>query len=145
MTASQGLTARDFGVYYQMRELGFVHLGADLRASVLNTNKSAATYQGGRDIDRHYGVLGGVRGEFVTRYKFVRPYAEALFGYAKTNAVTGSYQNFVQFQGLVGLDIPLGSVVEFRPIEFGAGGIFGPSTHGTQSIAAGLVFRFGRR
>jgi hypothetical protein len=43
-------------------------------------------------------------------------------------------------QGFAGLDLALFSNVDFRAIEFGAGELFGPSSHGVQTIGLGIVF-----
>jgi hypothetical protein len=47
-------------------------------------------------------------------------------------------------QGFVGLDLALFQNFDFRPIEFGVGEMFGPSSHNVQSIGLGIVFHTAR-
>ena len=148
----------NFGAYYDFRTVGPVRLGADLRGNIFSANKSAVEFQGGSGVNKFYGVLGGVRASIGTPITFLHPYAEAAAGLARTNAASafvGTYQNptptnveiysnFTQVEGLVGLDVTLFPYLDIRAIEFGAGALFGPSTHGTQSIGAGVVFHLPR-
>jgi hypothetical protein len=132
-----------FGGYYDFRSLGPVRLGVDVRGSVLNSNKSATTYSSSVDQIRHYAALGGLRGEFKTPVRWLRPYAQVSLGYMRSNAAKvnpRNYDNFTQVEGFGGVDIPLLSVLDIRAIEFGVGGAFGPSTHSIQSIGVGVVF-----
>ena len=131
----------NFGGYYEFRSLGPARLGLDVRGGVVNSNKPASSYGASTDEVRHYSALGGARASFATPYKFLRPYASVDAGFAHTNAVN-TYQNFTQVEAFVGVDVPLFSVIELRAIEFGAGELFGPSSHSTQSIGAGIVFHF---
>ena len=140
-----------FGGYYDFRNLGPLRLGVDLRGGVMSANKSAQSYQASGSLIRHYSALGGVRASVPTPFKFLRPYGEVAFGYGKTNAAgysvttgSSSYSNYTQAEGLLGLDIPLLPYLDVRAIEFGAGAMFGSSTHGFQSIGAGVVFHTGR-
>lgn len=140
-----------FGGYFDFRNVGPVRLGVDLRGDVLSANKSAQSYQASGGLIRHYAALGGVRASFATPIKYIRPYGEVAFGYAKTNAagystLTGlsSYSNYTQVEGLLGIDVPVLPYVDLRAIEFGAGAIFGSSTHSLQSIGAGVVFHAAR-
>jgi len=134
----------NFGGYYELRSFGPARLAAEVRGGVVNSNKPAYTYGASTDAVRHYTALGGVRASFHTPFKYIRPYASVDAGFARTDAVNGAYQNFTQVQAYAGVDVPLFSVIELRAIEFGAGELFGPSSHSTQSIGAGVVFRFGR-
>ena len=136
-----------FGVFYDFRNLGPVRFGADLRGDIMTSNKSAVEYEGGAGVVRQYGALGGIRASVGTPITILHPYVEALGGYAKTNAASTNvevYSNYTQVQGLVGLDITVLPYLDIRGIEFGAGALFGPSTHSTESIGAGLVFHFPR-
>jgi hypothetical protein len=140
------------GAFYDFRTYGPVRLGADLRATFLNSNKSAYAYQGGVDVIRHYALLGGVRGTFKTPFKVLRPYIQASAGWGRTDATAAplapayalNYQNFTQVQGFAGLDLAVFQNVDFRVIEFGAGEMFGPSSHSIQSIGIGIVFHTSR-
>ena len=137
-----------FGMYYDFRNYGPVRLGADLRATFLNSNKSAYAYQGGVDVIRHYALLGGARATFKTPFKVLRPYIQASAGWGRTDATNApvaptyalNYQNFTQVQGFAGLDLAVFQNVDFRVIEFGAGEMFGPSSHSIQTIGLGIVF-----
>ena len=136
------------GAYYDFRNYGPVRLGADLRATFLNSNKSAYAYQGGVDVIRHYALLGGARATFKTPFKVLRPYLQASVGLGRTDATNApaaptyalNYQNFTQVQGFAGLDLAVFQNVDLRVIEFGAGEMFGPSSHSIQTIGLGIVF-----
>ena len=148
-----------FGGYYEFRTYGPARVGFDVRGSVLNTNKPADLYQASTDNIRHYTALGGLRASFATPFKYLRPYAQVDGGFARSNAV-GEYhtvaaglspfnpaldfRNYGQVQGVVGVDVPLFSVLELRAIEFTDGEMFGPSTHNIGSLSAGIVVRLGR-
>jgi hypothetical protein len=91
--------------------------------------------------------MGGLRGEFKTPVRWLRPYAQLSLGYMRSNAAEtnpANYQNFIQVEGFAGADIPLASWMDFRAIELGAGAAFGPSTHSIQSIGMGVVFHTAR-
>ena len=138
----------NFGAYYEFRTLGPARLGVDLRGGVLNSSKDTFENLTSADVIRHYSVLGGVRASFGTPIKFIRPYAEVAAGYARFGSVNvlSSYplSDYTQFEGLVGVDVPILPYMDIRAIEFGAGALFGPSTHGLQSIGAGIVFHSAR-
>lgn len=141
-----------FGGYYDFRNVGPVRLGLDLRGDVLKADKSAQSYEASSGLIRHYDALGGVRASFATPIRFIRPYAEVAFGYAKTNAAgysatTGftSDSNYTEAKGLVGLDVPILPYLDIRAIEFGGGALFGGGgSHGIESIGAGIVFHTSR-
>ncbi len=140
-----------FGGYYEFRTYGPARVGFDLRGTVLNTNKPADYYQASSDQIRHYTAMGGLRASFTTRLKYIRPYAQVDAGLSRTNAVgqgtsnpAKDYRNYTQVEGVAGIDVPLFSNIELRAIEFTGGEMFGPSSHSTASISAGLVFRFSR-
>jgi hypothetical protein len=136
------------GAFYDFRSFGPVTFGADVRASFLNTNKSAYAYQASTSFMRHYAFLGGARATFKTPFKVLRPYAQISAGLGRTDATQPplpltaalNYQNFTQVQGFAGLDLALFDNVDFRAIELGVGEMFGPSSHNIQTIGIGLVF-----
>lgn len=137
----------NFGLYYDFRNLGPFRIGADLRGNVFSSNKSATEYLGGAGVVRQYGALGGVRASIALPMKILHPYVEGAAGYAKTNAASTTpelYSNYTQVEGLVGLDIAVLPYIDLRAVEFGAGALFGPNTHGTLSVGAGLVFHMPR-
>jgi hypothetical protein len=132
-----------FGVYYDFRSIGPMRLGVDLRGSVLNSNKSATTYAASVDSVRQYSVLAGPRAEFKTPIHWLHPYAEVVGGYMRSNAASTDptlYQSYGQVHAFAGADISLLPFLDLRAIELGAGEVFGPSSHSTQSISAGIVF-----
>jgi hypothetical protein len=136
------------GAFYDFRTYGPVTLGVDARGSFLSSSKSAFSYQGGADLVRHFSVLGGGRATFKTPFKVLRPYVQISAGLGRTNAVTPPtlpalslvYENFTQVQGFAGLDLALFQNVDIKAIEFGAGELFGSSSHSIQSIGIGIVF-----
>lgn len=135
------------GVFYDFRSYGPMRLGADVRTSFMNTNKRADVYQGGTGIVRNYTGLAGARGTFNTRYKILRPYVQISGGFSRTNAIVptpGLFQTFGLVEGFAGLDLAVASNVDLRAIEFGAGEMFGSSSHSTQSIGLGIVFHSAR-
>ena len=148
----------NFGAYYDFRNLGPVRLGADLRGDVFSANKSAVEYQGGAGINKFYGVLGGVRASIGVPIPILHPYAEALVGYARTNAASANvgtfasstptnieiYSGYTQVQGVIGLDIAVLPFLDLRAIELGGGSLFGSSTHSIESIGAGVVIHLSR-
>ena len=129
----------NFGAYYDFRSFGPVRFGVEVRGGVLNTNKDPGANIASTDLIREYTALGGVRASTGTPIKWIRPFAEFAAGYAKFGPVY-AYNTYTKAEGLVGVDVPIGSFIDIRAIELGAGALFGPSTHGTQSIGAGLVF-----
>ena len=148
--ASSGGVARpyggNFGVYYDFRNLGPVRIGGDLRGDVFSSNKSPTEYEGGAGVVRQYGALGGIRGSIDLPIHILRPYAEAAFGYAKSNAASTNptlYSNYSQVEGLLGVDIAILPYMDIRA-EAGAGALFGTNTHSTESIGAGVVFHLPR-
>jgi len=139
------------GAFYDFRSFGPITLGADVRASFLNTNKAAYAYQASAGSMRHDSILGGARVTFRTPFKVLRPYAQISAGLGRTDAtdppvVLGklNYKNFAQVQGFAGLDLALWNNVDFRPIEFGYGEMFGSSSHTLESIGLGIVFHTSR-
>lgn len=132
-----------FGGFYDFRSFGPVRVGGEVRGGVLNTNKDPAANVASSDLIREYSFLGGVRASTGTPIKWIRPFASVDAGWARFGPVYG-YNNYTDVEGHLGVDIPIASFIDIRGIEFGAGALFGPSTHGTQSIAAGLVIHMPR-
>ena len=134
----------NFGAYYDLRSLGPVRLGVDLRGGVLNSSKDTFENLTSADVIRQYSALGGVRGSVATPIKLIRPYAEVAVGYARFGSVDARslypLQNYTEFEGLIGIDVPILPYMDIRAIELGAGALFGSSTHGMESVGAGLVF-----
>ncbi len=134
----------NFGGYYDFRTYGPVRVGVVVRGGVLNANKDPGANIASSDLIREYTVLGGVRASTGTPIHWLRPFGEVAAGYAKFGPVY-AYNTYTKVEGLLGVDIPVASVLDIRAIELGAGALFGPSTHGTQSIGVGLVLHTPRR
>jgi hypothetical protein len=143
------------GAFYDFRSFGPVTLGADVRAVFLNTNKAAYAYQASSAFMRHDSFLGGARLTFKTPFKVLRPYAQISAGLGRTDATDPplplaqppgklNYKNFTQVQGFAGIDLALWNNVDFRPIEFGYGEMFGSGSHTLESIGIGIVFHTSR-
>jgi hypothetical protein len=128
----------NFGAFYDFRTLGPIRLGLEVRGGVLNTNKDPGANIASSDLIREYTALGGVRGSIGTPIRWLRPFASIDGGYSKFGPVY-AYNNYGKFEGHVGVDVPIASFIDIRAIEFGAGALVGPSSHGTESIAAGIV------
>lgn len=129
----------NFGGYYDFRSFGPVRFGAIVRGGVLNANKDPGANIASSDLIREYTVLGGVHASTGTPIHWLRPFGDVVAGYDKFGPVY-AYNTYTKVEAHVGVDVPVGAFIDIRAIEFGAGALFGPSTHGTQSIAAGLVF-----
>lgn len=139
------------GVYYDHWKLGPVKLGADLRGSILTTKRGAYVNFNGPGA-RIYSVLGGVRGEFHTPLKILKPYVEGLAGLGRSDyglynnnstSANGISSNF-EYQALAGLDIKLLPIMDYRVAELGYGGLdpFGANSHNypIKSVSMGFVF-----
>jgi hypothetical protein len=143
------------GVYYDFKKTAHVTLGADVRGSIMNTKRGAYENFNGPGA-RIYSVLGGVRGTFHTPVKVLKPYAEGLVGLGRSDyglfvyqppspapLPTKIYSNF-EWQVLVGLDLKLLPIMDFRVVEFGYGGLdpFGTYSHNypIKQVSSGFVF-----
>jgi hypothetical protein len=150
-----------FGGYYDFKTVGPVRLGLDLRGGDLHSNKSATSFAGGTNTTGFENVLLGVRGSFHTKYSWLSPYAQISAGYARSNATEpfGSpnplplqprYEdNFLVYEGFVGVDIHVFPLIDLRPVELGIGNMNrfgtagpndGPGSIGVKSIGAAIVF-----
>lgn len=145
----------NFGVFYDWRNMGPARVGFDVRGGVTNTNKSAVIYGASSEVSRHYSGLVGPRATFKTPFSVLHPYVEVVGGYARyldyypetkngTTVLTHETKEFGQIQGLVGVDLKILPFLDLRAIEFGAGELFGNSSHSTQSIGAGVVLHLPR-
>ena len=177
------------GGYYDFRNVGPVRLGVDLRYGHDRANKSAADGSGGKDSTGANTTLVGLRGVVHTPFRWLKPYGQMSFGWTSTNAAepfcastvgpVGTpqsncstqtplnaprrYDNFFRYEGFVGADVRIASILDWRVIELGLGNMTrigdgtvvttsatstgvpvttSPTTNsiGVRSIGAGLVF-----
>ena len=129
----------NFGLYYDFRSLGPVRYGVIFRGGVLNTNKDPGANISSTNLIREYEAMGGVHAQGPTPIHWLHPFGEVVGGYSKFGPVY-AYSNYTKVQATLGGDISVAPFMDIRVIELSAGALFGPSTHGTQSIGAGLVF-----
>jgi hypothetical protein len=122
-----------FGIYTDFLPLPFVHLGADLRGSVLGPGENTTLYSGllGPRISVHPHVLP------------INPYIEALagIGHFDFGPGQGSDTQF-EYQFLAGIDHTIVPRLDWRVVEFSYGGLsaFEGSLH-PKTISTGLVLR----
>jgi len=122
-----------FGVYTDFLPLPFVHLGADLRGSILGPSQTTRVYSGliGPRLSVHPHVLP------------INPYIEALAGIGQINfgGRQGSDTQF-EYQFLGGIDHTLIPRLDWRVIEFSYGGLsaFNGNLH-PKTLSTGLVLR----
>jgi hypothetical protein len=151
-----------FGGYYDFKTVGPVRLGLDLRGGDFHSNKSATSSAGGADTTDFRNGLLGVRGSFHTKYSWLSPYAQVSVGYARSNATESPFgvpntlpdqtiqpryeDNFLIYQGFVGVDIHVFPLIDLRPVELGIGNMNrfgsgnGTSSIGVRTIGAAIVF-----
>jgi hypothetical protein len=135
------------GIYYGWKTFGLVRLGADVRGGVQHANKSASSSAGGTNSTNDNYALGGVRAEVKTPIFWLKPYAEVLAGWGRTDAAepTHAFDNYIQYQGLAGVDVRLLPVLDLRPVEVGIGEMNrtgngqGPSSLNVRTLGAGVV------
>jgi hypothetical protein len=153
------------GGYYDFRNVGPVRLGIDFRGGAQHSNKSATSSAGGNDSTVLDNALLGVRGSFHTPISWLTPYVQMSAGYARSNATlpfgargisSGATplprieDNFLEYEGFVGLAIHVFPMIDLRPIELGIGNanrignsgasLDGPASIGVKSIGASVVF-----
>ena len=122
-----------FGIYEDFLPVPFVHLGGDLRGSVLGVSQTTTLYSGliGPRLSVHPHVLP------------INPYIEALagIGYYDYGRNQGSDTKF-EYQFLGGIDHTLLPRLDWRVVEFSYGGLsaFNGSLH-PKTISTGLVLR----
>jgi hypothetical protein len=121
-----------FGLYHDFFSVPLVHLGADLRGSVLGVSQNTTLYSGtiGPRVSLHPHFL-------------IMPYAEAVFGagHYDFGAGQGSSTEF-EYQLLGGADFTILPHVDWRVIEFSYGGLstFNGDLH-PKTLSTGLVIR----
>ncbi len=136
------------GITYDVRTIGRVRLGVDVRGTIEKGSKNASSYFS--SDYRAYSVLGGLRASFQTRVPLVRPYVQGSVGLGRNNGLgdNADFANRIQYGGFAGADIRLLPVVDFRAIEVGYGSIGGAGTganngsHSVLSISTGVVLHF---
>jgi hypothetical protein len=149
------------GVSYDVKTIGPVTLVADLRGAVAHTHQGAQTASEGAGTRLYYG-LGGVQARFHTPKKYLLPYVQGSFGYARSNygvltnaGVTSggttiypgvATQNNFAYNAYAGLDLKLFSVASWRVFEAGYGNVqaTGNYSHSypVYSVSTGVVFYF---
>ena len=131
------------GVFYDFRNVGPVRVGVDVRGSLLQTKRGAdADFLGaGTHIN---SVLGGVRVSFHAPLKILqlKPYLQASAGLGRSDfGLSPNLSNGFEYHGYAGVDIKLLSVVDFRAVEVGYGGISGNGhNYPLGSVSTGFVF-----
>ena len=139
------------GVYYDFLKLGPVKLGADLRGSIVTTQRGAYINANGGGA-RINSALFGVRAVFhvPVLHSILRPYLQGSAGVGRTNYGLLYGNNGVvlksnfEYMGFAGVDIPLAPFMDFRLVELGVGALnpFGTNSHNypLQSVSSGVVF-----
>jgi hypothetical protein len=143
-----GVTSRtfggvDFGGYYDVTHGPGAKLGVDVRDTVVHAaNASLNTF----------AISGRIEAAPLTHG--IRPYAQVSVGAARSKPEQSLvHTTRAAFGGFVGLDVPLGTHVDFRLVELGYGSVTtsnsyiygGPQPIGASaqiSVSSGLVFRF---
>jgi hypothetical protein len=122
-----------FGLYHDFYGVPAIHLGADLRASVLGISQTTTLTSGmiGPRVSVHPHVLP------------IMPYLEGLggIGYYNYGEGQGSNTQF-EYQLLAGVDYTLIPRLDWRVIEFSYGGLsaLNGNLH-PKTISTGLVLR----
>jgi hypothetical protein len=122
-----------FGAYSDFIPLPFLHLGADLRGSVLGVSQNTTLYSGmiGPRLSVHPHVLP------------INPYIETVFGFGHYDyGSNGGSDTKFEYQFLGGIDHTVIPRLDWRVVEFSYGGLsaFGSSIH-PKTISTGLVLR----
>jgi hypothetical protein len=122
-----------FGVYHDFYAVPLLHLGADLRGSVLGISQTTTLTSGmlGPRVSVHPHVLP------------IMPYLEGLggIGYYDFGEGQGSNTQF-EYQLLAGIDFTLIPHLDWRVVEYSYGGL--STLDGTlhpKTISSGLVLR----
>lgn len=121
-----------FGIYDDFARLGPVHLGADLRSSILNTH--------GRKLG---SALGGIRFVIKPPVLPLRPYLQASVGAGSTNfGANSNTTTGFQYQVFGGLDFTFFPHLDWRVAEVGGGGLrINGNNYPVTTISTGIVFR----
>jgi hypothetical protein len=132
--SNQWIYGPTFGAYTDLiGGVPFVHLGADLRGSVLGISQTTTLYNGliGPRVSLHPHVLP------------LMPYLEGLggIGHYDFGAGQGSSTQF-EYQFLAGIDYTVIPRLDWRVVEFSYGGLsaFNGDLH-PKTISTGLVLR----
>lgn len=125
------------GIYDDFLHAGPIHLGADLRGSLLNSK--------GHKLN---SGLAGARLSFRSRGIPLKPYVQASIGVGSTNYGGGNLMTKdLQYEVFGGLDVSFLPHVDWRLIEVGAGGLVDTgnnhvgSNFPMQTVSTGLVLR----
>ena len=155
--ATVDVSGGTFGAYYDFKTLGPVRLGADVRGNFESSSRGAGVTSVGAG-SHLYSALGGLRGAFHTRYSFLEPYVQLSGGLGRSDygllrnvsgssgSLNGSYllQNSFEYHVFAGADIHLSSLLDFRVVELGYGGLaaFGNNSHDypLRTVGTGIVF-----
>jgi hypothetical protein len=131
--SNQWVYGPTFGVYHDFYSVPLVHLGADLRASVLGISQTTTLTSGmlGPRVSVHPRVLP------------IMPYLEALggIGHYDFGGDQGSNTQF-EYQFLAGIDYTLIPRLDWRVVDFSYGGlsVFNGTLH-PKTLSTGLVLR----
>jgi hypothetical protein len=121
-----------FGLYHDFFSVPLVHVGADLRGSLLGVSQTTNLYSGtiGPRVSLHPHFL-------------IMPYAEALFGagHYDFGAGQGGSTEF-EYQFLAGADLTILPHIDWRVLEFSYGGlsVFSGDLH-PKTLSTGFVIR----
>jgi hypothetical protein len=122
-----------FGLYHDFYSVPLVHLGADLRGSVLGVTNTTTITSGmiGPRLSGHPRVLPAM------------PYVEALGGVGHYDFGANQPSNTqFEYQFLAGLDVTVLPRLDWRLVEFSYGGLsaFNGTLH-PKTLSMGLVLR----
>ncbi len=131
-TSGYWVAGGGFGIYDDFTHLGPVHVGADIRGTILNSK--------GRKLN---SGLVGVRFAFKPPVLPLRPYLQASVGGGSTNyGANSATHSGLQYQFFGGLDYTFLPRLDWRIIEYGGGGLrISGANYPVQSISTGIVFR----
>jgi hypothetical protein len=139
------------GGYYDVRNVGPVRLGVDVRYMDDRSNKSASSSTGGKNSTSANSILAGVRGSVKTPISWLKPYGVISVGRTNSDVADGTgaaYLNFLQYEFFAGADVRILPHLDLRPVELGIGNMnrlgtgTGTSSVGVKSIGAGVVLHF---
>lgn len=117
-----------FGIYHDSHRLALVHIGYDVRGSILK-NGSAQFSSG----------LGGIRASVVPHVIPIKIYGEVLGGVGFIS--NGSSSTNFQYQINGGLEYTLLPHIDWRALEVAYNGYSGSSVGNPVALSTGIVFR----
>jgi hypothetical protein len=122
-----------FGLYHDFYSVPFIHVGGDLRFSILGVSQTTSLISGeiGPRVSVHPRILP------------VMPYLEALGGIGHYDFGAGQSSNTqFEYQFLAGIDYTLIPRLDWRVVEFSYGGLsaFNGDLH-PKTLSTGLVLR----